>query len=94
MTVLVSVTVSLRTLKLDYNSNAKYWNRAVASMGDGGGGDAVVVIIEAERRKEEKDVGGRRGCNSLRVDSLFEVVAVMLLLLRQGLLARRRSRRP
>ena len=96
MTVLVSVTVSLRTLKLDYNSNAKYWNRAVASMGDGGGGgDAVVVIIEAERRKEEKDVGGRRGCSSLRVDSLFEVVAVMLLL--QGLLARRlrrRSRRP
>ena len=92
MTVLVSVTVSLRTLKLDYNSNAKYWNRAVASMGDGdgtGGGDAVVVIIEAERRKEEKDVGGRRGCSSLRVDSLFEVVAVMLLLL-QGLLARRR----
>ena len=97
MTVLVSVTVSLRTLKLDYNSNAKYWNRAVASMGDGGGGgDAVVVIIEAERRKEEKDVGGRRGCcSSLRVDSLFEVVAVMLLLLLQGLLARRRrSRRP
>ena len=89
MTALVSVTVSLRTLKLDYNSNAKYWNRAVASMG---GGDAVVVIIstvEAERRKEEKDVGGRRGCSSLRVDSLFEVVAVMLLLL-QGLLARRR----
>ena len=59
----------------------------------GGGGDAVVVIIStveaAERRKEEKDVGGRRGCSSLRVDSLFEVVAVMLLLL-QGLLARRR----
>ena len=90
MTVLVSVTVSLRTLKLDYNSNAKYWNRAVASsMGDGGGGDAV-VIIEAERRKEEKDVGDRRGCSSLRVDSLFEVVAVILLL--QGLLARRRRR--
>ena len=87
MTVLVSVTVSLRTLKLDYNSNAKYWNRAVASIGDGGGGDAVVIM--AERRKEEKDVGGRRGCSSLRVDSLFEVVAVMLLLL-QGLLARRR----
>ena len=44
MTVLVSVTVSLRTLKLDYNSNAKYWNRAVASMGDGGDGDAVVIM--------------------------------------------------
>ena len=86
MTVLVSVTVSLRTLKLDYNSNAKYWNRAVASIGDGGGGDAVVIM--AERRKEEKDAGGRRGCSSLRVDSLFEVVAVMLLLLLQGLLAR------
>ena len=88
MTVLVSVTVSLRTLKLDYNSNAKYWNRAVASIGDGGGGGDAVVIM-AERRKEEKDAGGRRGCSSLRVDSLFEVVAVMLLLL-QGLLARRR----
>lgn len=45
MTVLVSVTVSLRTLKLDYNSNAKYWNRAVASMGDGGGGDGDAVVI-------------------------------------------------
>ena len=61
--------------------------------GGGDGGDAVVIIstVEAERRKEEKDVGGRRGCSSLRVDSLFEVVAVMLMLL-QGLLAWRRRR--